>query len=97
MHSVTSNAVAEEINNNSVKYIEINGSTDVSGNLLVNIPNIEENIAVCYAGSGGSDVNYNIFFSVSQGKWYIHTSDFFTGQKIEGATVNGRVYYVHYD
>ena len=95
MQSVTSNAVAESEGDLKVKWVNIQGQTDGLGNFPVTLPS--GTVAVCYAGNSVSgDTNYNMFFSTTQLKWYVHSSNFSTGAGIAGATINGRVYYVKY-
>ena len=88
-------ALAEQIGNLKASHSTVQGTTDVSGNLQVDIPS--GYIGVGFAPNQYStDCNYNLFFSKAIQKWYIHASSFSTGAAETSKTVYGEVYYIQH-
>jgi hypothetical protein len=91
MHAVTSNAVARALSG-FVKNITVSGTTDINGNLFMNLGRTYVVLAFI-ADHGSLDSNYNVFCSTFTDLWYIHASTF-NGAPNTGSAVSGTVYYI---
>ena len=95
LHAVTSNAVAVEIAKLKLKYFTINGTSDVYGNMRMLNPS--NTIPVLFTSDiAGTNANYNIFYSSIVQDYYMHISNFVTGDCIANASIIGRVYYLEF-
>ena len=79
-----------------VRYVDINGTTDTSGNYGVLAPNV--GIPLFFVPDTGSyDALATLFISSSTFTTYIHLSDFATGNYLPSKAVKGKVYYIPFD